>query len=218
MTKKILYILTLFAFTAFTATTVYGSDVKGKVVIKNAVARKNLGGLSALYSKPGSRSDSATNPENIIVYIKDISGSPAKPIHDAKLRQIDKIFVPHVLPVTVGTAVEFPNLDEIYHNVFSLSKNNEFNLGKYAMGKSNSHTFTKSGIVEVFCDIHSGMYGYIIVLTNKYFARVDKDGNYVIKDVPPGNYTLVAWHESFPPKEYTITVTQTGEVIQNIEF
>lgn len=213
---SILFSLILVLVTGITATA--ASDIKGKVVISIRAPQKRLSGLSAFYSKPGTLGN-YIDQNDVVLYIKKISlVSKPQPIQGAKVEQIDKRFVPHLLPVTVGTTVEFPNMDEIYHNAFSLSRGNTFNLGKYALGKSKTHTFDSPGVVEVFCEIHSNMYSYIIVVPNEYFAKTDSDGNYVIKNVPPGTYTLVAWHESFPQKEYLITVTETGDIIQNIEF
>jgi len=193
-------------------------DIKGKVVISNNVPQKKLSGLSAFYSKPGTTGTSI-DQNAVVIYIKKNSQvSNPQPMQHVKLEQIDKKFVPHVLPVTVGTSVDFPNMDKIYHNAFSLSNGNTFNLGKYAVGKSKTHTFDSPGVVEVFCDIHSNMYSYIIVLPNEYFAKTDSDGNYIIKNIPPGTYTLVAWHESFTQKEYQIIVTDNGDLIQDINF
>lgn len=175
--------------------------------------------MSFLYTKPSEISNQNVQSTEIVVYIKDAPEVDApETLSNARLAQIDKEFVPHVLPVTAGTKVDFPNMDNIYHNVFSLSKKNQFLLGRYASGKSESHTFNTPGIVEVFCDIHSNMYAYILVLPNKYFAKTDINGNFVIKDVPPGNYTLVAWHETLPQKEFTVTVPESGDVILTISF
>ncbi len=195
------------------------SDIKGKVTVTSQAAQNRLSGLSFLYTKPSEMSSQNVQSTEIVVYIKDAPEIDApETLSNARFAQIDKEFVPHVLPVTAGAKVDFPNMDNIYHNVFSLSKKNQFLLGRYASGKSESHTFNTPGIVEVFCDIHSNMYAYILVRPNKYFAKTDINGNFVIKDVPPGNYTLVAWHETLPQKELTVTVPESGDVILTISF
>lgn len=114
----------------------------------------------------------------------------------ARMLQRDETFLPHVLPIVVGTAVDFPNDDSTYHNVFSLSKTKTFNLGRYAAGKSKSVIFDQPGIVRVFCDIHSHMNAFIIVFAHRYFALSDEDGRYRLTNVPPGSYMLTVWNET----------------------
>ena len=106
----------------------------------------------------------------------------------AVLDQRNETFVPHVLAITTGTTVDFPNSDRIYHNVFSLSKTASFDLGRYPMGHSKSVRFDKPGIVRVFCEIHSHMSAFILVFSHPFFAMTDADGRYRIDNVPPGNY------------------------------
>ena len=106
--------------------------------------------------------------------------------------QRDQRFVPHVLAITTGTTVDFPNGDVFYHNVFSLSKTARFDLGRYAVGSSKSVRFDRPGIVRVFCEIHSHMSAFVLVFAHHYFAVTDAEGRYHIDDVPPGTYTVVA--------------------------
>jgi plastocyanin len=113
----------------------------------------------------------------------------------AVLDQRNETFVPHVLAITTGTTVDFPNSDRIYHNVFSLSKTASFDLGRYPMGHSKSVRFDKPGIVRVFCEIHSHMSAFILVFSHPFFAMTDGDGRYRIDNVPPGNYSVIAWNE-----------------------
>jgi plastocyanin len=113
----------------------------------------------------------------------------------AVLDQRNETFVPHMLAITTGTTVDFPNSDRIYHNVFSLSKTASFDLGRYAVGRSKSVRFDKPGIVRVFCEIHSHMSAFILVFSHPFFATTDSDGRYRIDNVPPGNYTVIAWNE-----------------------
>ena len=106
--------------------------------------------------------------------------------------QQDKTFFPHVLVVQTGTTVAFPNIDPLYHNVFSYSRTKRFDLGRYQKGKAKQVTFDKPGLVEVFCEIHEDMHSYILVLDTPYFARTDKDGQYSLQ-APVGPYRLLAW-------------------------
>lgn len=133
----------------------------------------------------------------------------------AVMDQRNETFVPHVLAVTTGTTVEFPNSDRIYHNVFSLSKTRPFDLGRYAVGRSKSVRFDRPGIVRVFCDIHSHMSAFILVFSHPYFDVTDSAGRYRIESVPPGSYTLVAWNEGVASESRTVTVADgaTSEVL-----
>src|SRR5262249_16907941 len=104
----------------------------------------------------------------------------------AVMDQRNETFVPHLLAITTGPTVDFPNSDKIYHNVFSLSKTKRFDLGRYAAGHSQSVRFDRPGIVRVFCDIHSHMNAFILVFTHPFFALTDAEGRYRLDDVPPG--------------------------------
>jgi len=122
-------------------------------------------------------------------------------------------FMPHVLPVVVGTTVEWPNNDDIYHNVFSMSDAKQFDLGLYRGNpKEKQVTFDKTGRVEVFCSIHANMHCIVLVLENPYFVVSDDAGRYAITNVPPGNYKLKAWHERLPAQTQEITVPADGEL------
>jgi plastocyanin len=128
----------------------------------------------------------------------------------AIMDQRNETFVPHILAITTGTTVDFPNSDRIYHNVFSLSKPHPFDLGRYAVGRSKSIRFDRPGIVRVFCDIHSHMSAFILVFTHPFYAVTDVDGRYDIDDVPPGNYAVVAWNEGLPSETKPVTVPDGG--------
>jgi plastocyanin len=128
----------------------------------------------------------------------------------ATMDQRNETFVPHVLAVTTGTTVEFPNSDRIYHNVFSMSKTRPFDLGRYAVGHSKSIRFDRPGIVRVFCDIHSHMSAFILVFSHPFFSVTDATGHYRIDNVPPGTYTLVAWNEGVTAESRTIVVGDGG--------
>ena len=126
--------------------------------------------------------------------------------------QRNESFVPHLLAIVAGTTVDFPNNDETYHNVFSLSRAKSFDLGRYAAGKSRPVRFDRPGIVRVFCDIHSHMSAFILVFAHRYFAETDDDGRYRLDNVPPGTYTVAVWNETVhgdPPKR-AVTVPDGG--------
>jgi hypothetical protein len=113
----------------------------------------------------------------------------------AAIRQSDEEFVPHLVAVTAGSTVDFPNEDLIFHNVFSLSRGGTFDLGRYPKGHSKSRTFNEPGLIKVFCHLHSQMSAVIRVFDNPYFAIPDSRGRFTIEGVPDGSYDVVAWHE-----------------------
>jgi plastocyanin len=109
--------------------------------------------------------------------------------------QKDKRFLPHVLAVPVGATVEFRNDDELFHNVFSLSKPNDFDLGLYKSGAERERVFDSPGPVQLLCNIHSFMNGFIYVVDSPWFAQADGAGRFTVRNVPPGQYELEVWHE-----------------------
>lgn len=156
---------------------------------------------------------------DFVVYIEGSFGTNNIPstnlerVATTRIKQEDAMFSPHILPIMVGSTVEWPNNDRIYHNVFSMSDAKQFDLGLYKGNPPNKRvTFNKPGRVDVFCSIHTSMNCVVLVLENPYFAATDENGNYKIKNVPPGKYKLKAWHERLPASEFEITVPTNGEV------
>jgi len=138
--------------------------------------------------------------ENIAVYIdaipdKKFDAPTAKPVMD----QTKMTFAPHVMVVQVGTTVEFLNSDPVGHNVYwpSISGNKKLahNLGTWPKGEKKSFQFNDVGVASLLCNVHPEMNGYIVVAPTPYFALTDKNGNYEIKNIPPGKYTLKTWSE-----------------------
>ena len=117
------------------------------------------------------------------------------PAGRVRLNQHNQVFEPHLLAVTVGTTVDFPNDDPMFHNVMSLARGNAFDLGRYPKGQSRSVRFDTPGIVPVVCDIHAHMSAYILVFSHPFFAITDTDGRYSIPNIPSGAYTLKVWSE-----------------------
>ncbi len=133
-----------------------------------------------------------------------------------KLGQQGQAFAPRVLAVRAGTTVDFPNRDPIYHNVFSLSPPKRFDLGKYPKGQSRSVTFNKPGLVNVFCDIHSDMAAFVLVLPHRYFTRPGAGGTYELPSVPAGRYVVRLWHPDFG--EHSRHVELTGSRNAVLDF
>jgi hypothetical protein len=115
--------------------------------------------------------------------------------HRGAVEQRRKEFVPHVLAVPVGSTVDFPNSDPVYHNVFSLSDVKRFDLGLYKNGQSKDVTFTHSGVVRVLCNLHAAMTAYVVVHDEPFAMVTDRGGRFHFRDLPPGRYRLRAWNE-----------------------
>lgn len=135
----------------------------------------------------------ATELQNVVVFVK--ASATSSTAMRAAIRQKGEEFLPHLVAVPVGSTVEFPNDDPIFHNVFSLSRAATFDLGRYPRGQSKSRTFSASGVVKVYCHLHSHMNAVIRVFDHPYFAIPDAQGRFRITDLAPGRYDVVAWHE-----------------------
>ena len=155
---------------------------------------------------------------DFVVYIDQPLGTnaiPDKPLQVVTTRKISQkgaVFSPHVLPVVVGTTVEWPNYDEIFHNVFSISEAKQFDLGLYKQPEIKRVLFDKPGRVDVFCSIHKSMNCIVLVLENPFFAVADDQGRYRITNLPAGTYRLKSWHERLPSLNKEVTVPEQGEV------
>jgi plastocyanin len=151
----------------------------------------------------------------VVVYLAGSSGEFVKPAANPTLDQRNMTFIPHVLPVQTGTTVDFLNNDEVKHNVFS-PDNEKYNLGTWPKGAVKQYTFTKQGVYTQLCNVHPEMESFIIALDTPYFAVSDKDGNFELQGVPPGNYTIKVWHEKLRFKKQQIAVTEKG--VESIVF
>jgi plastocyanin len=187
--------------------------IEGTVEISTALTARRP--QFRIYSDPGPgstpppppRDPLAAEARNVVVYLEgdadqfgDLPVDPAR--RHASVAQRDERFVPHVTAIARGGTVEFPNDDDVFHNVFSLSSAagpNGFDLGRYPRGMSRSAVFHRAGTVQVFCHIHQDMSAILLVLANPFFAVPDERRHYAIEDVPEGEYTLVAWHERVKP-------------------
>lgn len=148
---------------------------------------------------------------DFVIYIDQLVAPPANPV-PLKVVQRDATFEPHVLPIVVGTTVRWPNEDDIFHNVFSMTETQDFNLGFYKKEKVPEVHFDRLGRVDIFCAIHTNMHCIILVLPNPYFAMADSHRRFVIKNVPAGSYRLKAWHERVPASVREVVVPAEGEV------
>ena len=196
--------------------------------IRGTVTVPALGNASSadLNPYPG-RANSIASPARLkrgavtdaVVYVDGPvpTAEPATPFR-GRLAQKGQAFVPRVLPVLAGTRIDFPNEDPIYHNVFSVSPAKRFDLGKYSRGKSKSVVFEKPGRINVYCDIHSNMEAFIVVLANRWFAQPDADGRFTLPDLPPGSYRVKAWHPDFGERSLAMEVPDGADATLTVVF
>jgi hypothetical protein len=171
-----------------------------------AASAGDVSGRVELLEKGGRK---ATDLSDVVVYLDTPRGRPRPGREVLSMRS--KAFAPHVLAVSAGTTVDFPNEDPILHNVFSVSQEG-FDLGLYKRPKSGSRTFDKPGVYTLYCNIHPQMTATVVVRDNPYFAKADKDGAFRIAEVPAGEYRLLAFHErAGESAPVTVKVAATGD-------
>ncbi len=161
------------------------------------------------------------NSGDAIVYIDKIPGKKFDaPKEHIKMDQKKLVFHPHVLPVLAGTTVDFLNDDDVLHNVYSPDQCAEkFNLGTWPKGQIRTYTYKNAGCAPVIlCNVHPEMEAYVLVTETPYFAVSDKDGNYEIKNVPAGKFTVKIWHEKLKGSSQEVTVPESGNVEMNFEI
>lgn len=152
---------------------------------------------------------------NAVVYVEDLQETTKG---SATMRQEGKQFVPNVLVVQKGTNVSFPNLDAIFHNVFSVTPDHSFDLGSYQKGESKSVTMAKSGVVSVYCNMHPQMVGHVLVVPNGFYVRAGSDGFFKLPNVPAGRRRVVAWAPNSKPVVTDAEVSEAGVVTLELEL
>lgn len=177
---------------------------KPKAARKAAAPKESTGTVSGRVNFQGRHEGDA------YVYIQDIKGSSAKG-QNIEIQQKDKQFWPRSIAVQRGTKLTFANYDAIFHNVFSLTPNNKFDLGAYQAGEApRSVVMTQPGVVDVFCNMHSGMSASVLVVPNSHFAKVKPDGSYSLPGVPVGQHRVVAWMPNAEAQSQDITISESG--------
>ncbi|HYV49518.1 MAG TPA: hypothetical protein VFA20_31885 [Myxococcaceae bacterium] len=156
-------------------------------------------------------------PSEVFVYVDDVRAPLARGTFE--IQQKDKQFQPRVAVVQRGMTVVFPNYDAVFHNVFSVSPGNSFDLGTYQAGDpAKSAVMTTPGVVDIFCNLHSRMTASVLVVPNSLYAKVGADGKFRIDNVPVGNHRLVAWTPNGTPVAQSVEVgTGGGEAALSIE-
>jgi plastocyanin len=180
--------------------------IEGRVKLSNVRSAPVLNRRYEIVTKGGAV---ATNPPLAVVYLEGAFEKPATPA-TVQLPQKGLAFIPALLPVRVGTRVEFPNLDDTYHNIFSYSAPKRFDLGRYRPDERPipSQIFDVSGLVTLRCEIHEHMRGLILVLDTPHFVVTDEDGKFQLKGLPKGHYVLKVWLNSQSTLERAVELGQ----------
>ena len=142
---------------------------------------------------------------SVVIFFTDVAATKSAAM-SGSIAQKDEQFVPHLVAVTAGSAVAFPNQDPFFHNVFSLSRGASFNLGRYPSGASRSRVVTRPGVIKVFCEIHSHMSAVIRVFDHPWFTVPSDAGTFTIDNVPVGDHVVAAWHERIGERRDKVTI------------
>lgn len=169
-----------------------GSDVRGRVVL-------DLPGMQLADVGP------------VVIYLAAEPGvAVPAPTSTPELHQKNAAFVPRFLAIAAGQNVAMPNDDEIFHNVFSYSKPNDFDLGLYPAGQTREVAFQHPGVVKLYCSIHESMNGTIFVAPTPFFDVAGEGGRFALRDIPPGTHRIRTWNEKLPDTEHSIVVPASG--------
>jgi plastocyanin len=180
------------------------ASIEGTIVVKKKLTKRRVTAQVPMYERGPSVEFSADPEEDplafersrVAIYLEGQFPGQAATAGAQVMEQTNRRFSPELLVVQAGSKVSFPNNDPIFHNVFSLSGPKTFDLGNYPKGDTRVVTFPEPGVVYVNCHLHSNMTATIVVTPNRWNARADRDGRFELRDVPPGKYTIVAWHKA----------------------
>lgn len=198
----------------FAGAHVSAATIEGRVALPKTRATPVVNQRYEIVASAGVLS---TNPPLAVVYLEGkFTGSPRSPV--VQMLQKDMAFVPALLPVQVGTKVEFPNLDSTFHNIFSFSPPKRFDLGRYRSDEKPipSQVFDVAGLVTLRCDIHEHMRALILVLDTPHFVISDSNGSFRLAGLPDGTYVLKAWIDSKNTRERTVELK--GDSVLQVDF
>jgi plastocyanin len=198
-------------------------DVQGHAVITKRLTKKALSPV--VYSLRGAvagpsasdRAEPVSEFGRLVVVLEGATSHP-KPPETVVIDQRNMRFDPDLVVVPVGSTVQFPNADPIFHNIFSLSKIQPFDLGFYPQGQTRTVKFNRAGIVQVYCHIHANMYAAIVVTSSPWYAKPSEDGSFSWSDVPAGHYRLTAWHKIAGLFKTEIDVPASGKTDATIRI
>jgi hypothetical protein len=200
----------------FWAMNAVAGDISGHAFVTKRLTKKILSPI--VYNLRGTASPAApidmapVNEFDRMVVIIEGGKLPPRPPITVVLNQQGARFDPEMVVVPTGSTVQFPNLDPIFHNVFSLSRTRKFDLGYYPEGQSRSVKFNDAGVVQVYCHIHANMYAAIVVTDSPWYAKPAVDGSFSFSNVPSGRYRLTIWHKIAGYRKQDLVVPETGSV------
>ena len=198
----------------------WAGDIHGRALITKRLSKRALSPI--VYNLRGTAAPLAPHDaepvnefDRMVVILepeKDgVNATPKPPVTET-LNQLGARFEPDLVVVPIGSTVDFPNSDPIFHNVFSLSKAQHFDLGYYPQGQKRTVKFNNPGVVQVYCHIHANMYAAIVVTASPWYQRPLPDGSFSFSNVPAGNYRLTAWHNIAGLHKVKVEVPETGSV------
>lgn len=196
------------------ALSMLGGDLTGHAVITKRLSKKAVS--AAIYNLRGRTAPVAASEEETLndyermVVILNGPKAPVKAPETLVIAQRNGRFEPDLIVAPVGSTVQFPNFDPIFHNVFSLSHAQSFDLGFYPKGQSRSVRFTREGIVQVYCHIHANMYAAIVVTASPWYTKPGADGSFSWTNLPAGHYKLTVWHTVAGSFHAEADVPETG--------
>jgi len=207
--------LLLCGLLSFAPAVTAAATIEGRVALPKTRATPVVNQRYEIVTKSGVLS---TDPPVAVVYIEGVFPKPTvQPV--ATLKQQDLTFIPSLLPVQVGTRIEFPNLDDTYHNIFSFSPPKRFDLGRYRSDEKPvpAQVFDVAGLVTLRCDIHEHMRALILVLATPHFVVTDPEGRFKLSGLPAGRHTLKAWIDSRTTREQVVAVP-AGDTTLRVDF
>ena len=194
--------------------TAYPQAIEGRVQLPKPAADH---GLTQRYQPSSEIAIGPVDPPAAIVYLEgNFAAAPGeKPLMHMAQKNIN--FMPNLMAIQVGTTVDFPNLDDTYHNVFSYSKIKRFDLGRYRKDeKPGTVLFDKPGVINIHCEIHERMRGTILVLDTPYFVKTDTTGRFRLEHLPLGQFVLKAWISENEIREHTVELKANATL--HVEF
>jgi plastocyanin len=209
------FLLIIVAAFSVPAGAIYGDTaVEGVVELPKATMARPL---NQRYRTDVEVPEAPTDPPIAVLYLVGNLPANSGVKSPVQMAQRHMMFDPELLPIRVGTAVEFPNQDDTYHNVFSYSKTKRFDLGRFRKEEKPAQViFDKPGVVTVHCEIHDRMRGTILVLETPYFTKSDAAGRYRIDHVPAGQYTLKAWISDNDVREHPVDLRNGSTLRVNL--
>jgi plastocyanin len=204
----------------FLAQSAVAGDVAGHALVTKRLTKKTLSPI--VYNLRGTAapaeprdSEPVNEFDRMVMILEGGKLPPLAPV-SVTLNQQGSRFDPELIVVPTGSTIQFPNLDPIFHNVFSLSKVHKFDLGYYPQGQSRTVKFSEAGVIQVYCHIHANMYAAIVVTDSPWFVKPSADGSFSFSDVPAGRYRLSVWHKIAGYRRVDVVVPETGSVTLNI--